>query len=253
MHREFADPRGKLARKLQYEYDVVYVEAAMNKGNKELAATYGADLQKNGYPFLTILDASGKPLANQETDSLEVKGDDGKSLMGEAAAHDQAKVLAFLTEHQAPYQQADAVIKDAMDQAKASGKKVFLHVGAPWCIWCHRLEDWLAQDDVGSTFAKDYVDLKVDQDRMVGAKEAAARFGMPEKTGIPWFVIIDPQSGKAVVDSMGPDGTIGCPANDQEIQQFMGMLEKTHKNLTAADMESLKKTLLVNAKKYAGH
>ena len=32
----------------------------------------GADLNKNGLPFLTVLDSDGKPLANQETGSLEL-------------------------------------------------------------------------------------------------------------------------------------------------------------------------------------
>ncbi len=248
MHREFATPT--LAKKLMYEYDVVYVEAAKNKANLEVAKGYGAELDKHGYPYLTILDASGKVLANQETGDLEVKGADGKSLIGDAAAHDEAKVLAFLTDHQATYLQADAVVKDALDQAKASGKRVFVHFGAPWCIWCRRLEAWMGQDEVAHLLAKDYVDVKVDQDRMIGAADVGARYGMPAKIGIPWFAILDPVSGKVLSDSMVDGQTIGCPASDSEIQHFMTMLQGSRKTLSDAELGQIKASLAAAAQTY---
>ena len=247
LHREFAG--GKLAQKLMYEYDVVYVDAPHNAGNMAVAKGYGAELDKHGYPYLTILDASGKVLANQETGSLEAKDDKGQSLLGEKMAHDEAKVLAFLTEHQAAYLQADAVLKDGLDQAKSSGRKVFLHYGAPWCGWCHKLEDWMAQEDIASTFAKDFVDVKIDQDRMLGAKEVEETYQMPKNSGIPWFVVIDPTNGKVLSTSTGPDGNIGYPAKDSEIQHFMGMLEGAHKNLTAAELERIKGSLVAAGQK----
>ncbi len=245
MHREFA--KGELARKLMYEYDVVYVESAKNKANAAVAKTYAPDL--NGYPYLTVLDSSGKVLANQETDSLEVKDEHGQSLLGDAMAHDEKKMLAFLTAHQAPYLQADAVVKDGLDQAKSSGRKVFLHFGAPWCGWCHRLEDWMAQDDIARTFAKDFVGVKVDQDRMIGAKEVEAAYKMPADSGIPWFVIIDPADGKVLSTSTGDKGNIGYPGEPEEIEQFMKMLDGAHKNLTAADLESMRASLTDAGKK----
>jgi thioredoxin-related protein len=247
LHREFGS--GKLAHKLMYEYDVVYVEAAKNKANAEVAKGYGADLQTHGYPYLTILDASGKAIANQETGSLEAKDEKGQSLLGEKMAHDETKVLAFLTDHQAAYLQADAVVKDGLDQAKSSGRKVFLHFGAPWCGWCHKLEDWMAQDEIASTFAKDFVEVKVDQDRMLGAKEVEEAYKMPKDSGIPWFLVIDPATGKTLSTSTGPDGNIGYPAKNEEIKHFMGMLEGAHKNLTAADLEKIKASLVAAGEK----
>ena len=56
-----------IAKKLQYEYDVVRVDIGKWDKHIDLAAGYGADLKKGGVPYLTILDAEGKLVANVET------------------------------------------------------------------------------------------------------------------------------------------------------------------------------------------
>ena len=252
LHERFAADAG-LRKELMYEYQLVLIDAGgKDKKNMDLASSYGADLAKHGFPYLTVLDASGKAIANQETGSLEIKDEKGESVTGEGAGHDAKKVLTFLKGQEAAHLQADAVVKDGIDQAKASRKKVFLHFGAPWCGWCHRLEDWLAQDEIGAIFGKDYVDVKVDQDRMVGAAEVEAKYEMPKDSGIPWFLILDPTTGKTLATSTGPKGNIGYPGEDEEIQHFLGMLEKTSKNMTPADIEKLKASLIEASKRIKG-
>lgn len=110
----------EVARTLLYEYRVVHVPAGDTQVNAGLAKQYGADLAR-GYPYLTVLDASGKAVANQETGALE----DGDH-------HDPAKVLAFLKQHQAAPQDANEVLAAASARAKASGKRVLLAFEAPW-------------------------------------------------------------------------------------------------------------------------
>jgi hypothetical protein len=99
---------------------VVHVQAGDTKANDPLAARYGADLTK-GYPYLTVLDALGQPVANQETGALE----DGPQ-------HDAAKVLAFLEQHQAPPQHAQELLDAALMRARLEQKRVFLSFEAPW-------------------------------------------------------------------------------------------------------------------------
>jgi hypothetical protein len=242
-----------IRKELQYEYDVVMGDIGRWNKNTELAEKYGADL-KTGVPYLTILDSSGEAVANQRTDPLELKGEDGNSIQGEHAGHDPAKVLAFLKSHEAKPVAADSAVSSALAAANDSHKKVFLHFGAPWCPWCHRLDDWLAREDIAPLIAKDYVEVKVDQDRMPGAKEAEDRFGMPENSGIPWFAIIDPASGKVLASSTNDKGeNIGFPAKDEEIAHFMAMLGQTHKDLSAADLETIKRSLVGEQSKPSGH
>jgi thiol:disulfide interchange protein len=82
------------------DYVLVHVDTGAPAGkNVPLAESYGADVAKFGYPFLTVLDADGKPIVNQETGSLEVKDEHGNSVTGAGAGHDPKKVLGFLKEH----------------------------------------------------------------------------------------------------------------------------------------------------------
>ncbi len=188
-----------LSKTLRYEYDVVYVDSK----NTKLMEEYKAD-PKKGVPYLTVLDADGKVLANEETEQFETKID-GKN------GHDPEKLQTFLVKHQAEPKNAADVLSTALAEAAKSDRKVFLHFGAPWCGWCHKLDAWLLRADVAPIFGKDYVDLKIDQDRMTGAKEIFERYNKDAKGGIPWFVILDP-AGKALSTSDDANGNIGFPS-----------------------------------------
>lgn len=226
-----------LRRKLRYEYDVVTVDVARFDKHMDIAAGYAAELKGNGIPYLTILDADGKVLANQETGSLEAKAANGEN------GHETAKLIEFLTKHQAAHLQASGALADALARAKAEDKSVFLHFGAPWCVWCHRLEKWMARPEVGAILGRAFVDLKIDQDRMVGAAEVYKKYNPEGKGGIPWFVVLSP-AGEAIATSDGPSGNIGHPATDEEIAHFVAVMEKSGKRLTAADIRQLRESLV---------
>ena len=109
----------KIARKLMYEYQVVKVQAGDTDANQPLAERFGAEIPS--YPFLTVLDASGRAVVHQETGSLE-----------EGPKHDPAKVLAFLEQHQAPAQDAGEVLAAARKRAELEHKRLFVAFEAPW-------------------------------------------------------------------------------------------------------------------------
>lgn len=228
-----SDPAIK--KELSYEYDVVHVDAGQPAGkNIELAKSYGADLEKHGFPFLTILDADGKAVANQETSSLEKKDAKGESVIGEGMGHDAKKVLAFLKANEAKPADAQKTLTAALEEAKSSGKLVFLHFGAPWCVWCHRLEDWMARPDVSPLLLKGFVDTKVDIDRMTGGKETLSKYTASgdDKVGIPWFVFLDGNGKPVVTSDIGVGAKakkIGFPASKEEIAHFATMLAKASK------------------------
>jgi thiol:disulfide interchange protein len=236
LHECFKSER-ELAKTLRNEYDVVYVDVGKTDKNLELAAKYKADFKKHGVPYLTVLDADGLVLANQETDPFETKSEDGKK------GHDPKKLIEFLTTHQSKPFKADEVLDAALAEAAKTGRNVFLHFGAPWCGWCLRLDAWLAQPEVASVLGKDFIDVKIDIDRMTGAKEVLTRYNADAKGGIPWFVFLDGK-GKEIVNSDGPKGNIGFPGNEDEIAYFVTMLQKGKKRLTEKDVEQLRKSLM---------
>jgi thiol:disulfide interchange protein len=151
-------------RKMMYEYDLVLVDIGRTDKNLELAEKYQAGFKKQGLPFLTVLDGDGNVIANQETEALESKEED-------VHAHDPETVLEFLTSHEAKPMVASEVFESGIEQARESERLVFLHFGAPWCGWCHRLEDWMARDEVKEIMDSVFVDLKIDTDRMDGGDE----------------------------------------------------------------------------------
>ncbi len=231
----------KLSRELLYEYEVVLVDVGRFDKHQDLAAKYGADLKKNGVPFLTVLAADGSVVANQETSSLE------KSPDADPKGHDVAKVLAFFKSHQAPMLNADEVLAASVAAAKSQGKLVFLHFGAPWCGYCHRLEDWLAKPEIAVIWSKAFVDVKVDTDRMTNGEALLKSHSLGKNGGIPWCEILDAE-GKALVNSNGPGGNIGFPMQPEEIDWFAEMITKSGARLSAADVAVLLSSLKEPAK-----
>ena len=229
----------QLSREILYEYQVVHVDVGQLDKHMELAKSVGASFQS--IPYLTILDADGKPLAQQNTEPFEneVEGKKG---------HDAKKVLAFLKEHEARPAAAATVLADAMATAKKDGKRVFLHFGAPWCGWCHRLEDWMARDAIATLLAKDFVDVKIDNDRMTGGKQVyeqqLAAAGQ-KASGIPWFVFLD-ADGRILAHATGSKGNVGFPYQPEEVEHFVTMLNAAKQKLSDADVALLRDSLDAN-------
>ena len=225
-----------ISRKLLYDYEVVLVPVGQFDRNLDIAASYEADFKSNGVPFLTVLDADGTVITNQETGSLEKDG-----------AHDPAKVMTFLTAHQATPRDAATSLKQALESSKASGRPVMLHFGAPWCGWCHRLEAWMTEPPVKAILARHLVDCKIDTDRDTGGKAIFEAYTKGESTGIPWFVFLA-GDGRTLATSDGPDGNVGFPSTDGEIGAFTTALKKADPTFTDAEIDTLSKSLVANRK-----
>ena len=227
-----------LAKTVAYEYEVVHVDVGRFDKNQDLVKRFGAAIK--GIPYLTIVDGDGKAVVNQPTEPFETEA-------GGKQGHDPKKLDGFLVEHQTGRQQAAELRAQALARAKAEGKAVFLHFGAPWCGWCHRLEDWMERPEVAPLLAREFVDLKIDTDRMLGGKDALAgdrsAAGLePEAGGIPWFLFLD-AGGKQLATSESPKGNVGFPYEPHEVDHFMSMLEKASGRFTPAELQSLRESL----------
>jgi thiol:disulfide interchange protein len=225
-----------VSKKLRDEYIVVHVDVGRFDKHMEIATKYGADLKKNGLPYLTVLDAEGAVVVNHETGSLE------KPQGSDPPGHDKAKVIDFLTKHQAPAAKAADVLAAGVAKAREEGKLVFLHFGAPWCGWCHKLEDWMARPEINAILAKAFVDVKIDTDRMTGGQDLLNQHSAGKSGGIPWFEFVDGE-GKALVNSNGPKGNTGFPAAAEEVAWFVEMIKKAGAKLSAEDIATLEASL----------
>ena len=233
LHALFAsDPA--IRRLLADEYVLVLVDTEAPHADALLAECRG-DLTRVGYPFLAVLDGQGKVVTRQETDSLE-----------EGDHHDPAKVKAFLEEWAAPKAAASKVLEEGLARASSEDKLVFLHFGAPSCGWCHRLDAFLAREDMAPILGRAFVDVKVDLARMTGGEEILKRYRPGASGGIPWFVFLDAR-GDALVTSDGPKGNIGYPVTPEEIEHFLGMLGKAARKLDATQIEAVEAALKAEA------
>lgn len=229
LHDTFKNDR-QVSGLLNYEYETVFIDVGRFDKHLDVAEKYGAKFK--GIPHLTVLDGQGGIIANLNTAILEKDG-----------GHDPAKVLSFLELCKAKPQDANKVYERALAQAKEQDKKVFLHIGAPWCGWCKRLEAFIARPEIDAIISQDYIHVKIDQDRMVGGKEFAAKIREGKPGGIPWFVFLD-ADGKALITSDGPDGNIGFPVQDNEIAHWLNMFKQTAKKIKPAELETMKQELL---------
>jgi len=208
---------------LSEEYELVAIDS---RADKPVIEKW--QIKPNAYPYLTVLDSMAKKVIEQETGSLEI-GD----------KHDPKKVKAFLEKWKPVPLDANDVFASALAQAKKEDKRVFIRVGAPWCGWCRRLDAFLVKPQIETILKKDYVVVKIDQDRMKGAKEVIQRIRKPtEGAGIPWFAFLD-KDGNILITSTKPGaGNIGFPADPKtEIPHFVHMLKTTRSKITDAEIE----------------
>ncbi|MCX6560702.1 MAG: thioredoxin family protein [Candidatus Aminicenantes bacterium] len=239
LHKLFNENQA-IAKVLLYEYDVVMVDIGNFNKNLDVADRYNKayteGFKSAGVPYLTVLDGAGNVVANQDTNSLEA-----------GQGHDPKKVVDFLVKNKAAYLDASVLLAKGLAEAKASGRRVFMHFGAPWCGWCKKLEAWMAQPEIAALLKKDFVDLKIDQDRTNGGLVMKRDYPGAEKSGIPWFAALD-LDGKVVATSTDSGANTGFPANAGEIAAFGGFLEKSAKRLTAADIQTLLASLTAAGK-----
>jgi thioredoxin-related protein len=220
----------EIRRLLSYEYELVMVDTKAPHA-PELLQEYSKGLTGVGFPFLAVLDQSGKLLVGQKTDPLE-----------EGDHHDPKKVKEFLSKWTAEPRDAEALLRESLARASSDDKKVFLRFGAPWCGWCHRLDDFLARPEISAILDRDFVMLKIDIDRMKSGKDVLSRY-RPQESGIPWFVILDAK-GENLAKSEAPDGSnIGYPVEPKEIETFMAMITATGRRLEPEQITQIRKVL----------
>ena len=107
----------------------------------------------------------------------------------------------------------------------------------------------MALENVGPVLRKEFVIVKLDYDRGIGAKDVEKRYTDKDQ-GLPWFAFVD-GDGKAVITSTAPTGNVGHPYQPEEVAFFKGMLQKVKRHLTDAEIDALI-TSIVEANKASG-
>ena len=199
------------------------VGAAELKSQAATLKKYGWPMPAPGQVVLVALDGDERTIAARAIEAVRATGALG---LGDE----------FLKEHMPPTRDARAMLTAARDEARKTGRRVWVVHGGPRCGPCFRLGRWL--DEHHATLEKDYVIVKV----MDGLDEHAAEVikELPEREGdgIPWYAITEPD-GTILATSQGPLGNIGFPGSVEGLRHFRGMLDRTVRKLTAAEVDGL--------------
>jgi thioredoxin-related protein len=97
-----------------------------------------------------------------------------------------------------PGENAEQKIDDAIKQAKAEGKHVFIQIGGNWCIWCARFNDFVTTDkSIDSLVKTNYVVYHLNYSKENKNEKLLAKYGFPQRFGFPVFLVLD-ASGKLI-------------------------------------------------------
>ena len=130
---------------------------------------------------------------------------------------------------------AKRLLEESLARAKKEDKKVLVHLSAPWCGSCLRLDAFLKEHK--QIFERDYVLLKIDIERMGDGKTVASQLGASLRS-VPWIAIVD-VDGKPLITSDRPDGNLGLPENSEGIAYFLKMIRDTSSRITEEQLERI--------------
>ena len=109
------------------------------------------------------------------------------ALAAEQAASAYQPVLQY-----DPKRDAAADIEAAVAEAGRSKRHVLIEVGGEWCVWCHRLDDYLKRHKkLNALLEKNFVVVKVNYSPENENEEVLSRY--PEVAGYPHFFVLDGQ------------------------------------------------------------
>lgn len=81
-------------------------------------------------------------------------------------------------------------LKLAVEKAQKENKRIILDVGGEWCIWCHRIDEFLHKDkEINDFLEKHYVVVKVNYSKENKNEKFLSNY--PKINGYPHFFVLD--------------------------------------------------------------
>ena len=89
-----------------------------------------------------------------------------------------------------PLRDAAKDLENAIVHATKENKRILLDVGGEWCIWCHRLDEFILADrEIDSTLHANFIVVKVNYSKE--NKNEAFLSMYPKVEGYPHFFILE--------------------------------------------------------------
>ena len=223
-------------RDLRWDFELASLDSEQ-PAVKSFLAEHAADLAKAAPPSLAALNSDGSVAAAYPL-RLDANGKlDGPPLSG------------FLVAQKLPARDAERMLAEALEKAKAENKRVFFIMSASWCGPCRLLARFLAAHK--GELEPHYVFVKLDISRDEHVDSLSVRHQGSWDGSIPWFAILD-ADGKAVVVSNKPAPrpgypypaqNFGFPSDPGTIDQFLGMIRRTAPRVSEETLKALRGAL----------
>jgi thioredoxin-related protein len=89
-----------------------------------------------------------------------------------------------------PARNPEIDLREAIAEAENTNRRIILDVGGDWCIWCHRLDDFIEKNnDIKKFLNKNFIVLKVNFDKENKNEKFLSRY--PEIPGYPHFFVLE--------------------------------------------------------------
>jgi len=96
-----------------------------------------------------------------------------------------------------PLRNAAKDIENSILQAAKENKRVLLDVGGEWCIWCHRLDEFiLADKEIDSTLHANFIVVKINYSKENKNETVLSKY--PKVAGYPHFFVLE-KNGKVLI------------------------------------------------------
>lgn len=157
-----------------------------------------------------------------------------------------------------PARSAASIVGAAEAKAAGENKNVLVLFHASWCVWCHRLDDFLNKPEIAPLIDSNYVTVHIvvqeSEDKKglnnPGGDALLESLGGKDQ-GIPYYAILSPSNAILAVSKDDKGHNIGYPGEEGEIPIFMKMLRSTSARLTEEDGTLIDTKLHVAGKKIA--
>ena len=81
-------------------------------------------------------------------------------------------------------------LKTAVVQAKKMNKRIILDIGGEWCIWCHRLDNFIDQnEEINKFLHENFIAVKVNYSEENKNEGFLSKY--PEVKGYPHIFVLD--------------------------------------------------------------
>ena len=141
-----------------------------------------------------------------------------------------------------------SLLAKAQVKAKATERAIFIKFEASWCGWCRKMTKDMQAPSTKKFFEENYVIVPLVVNESKG-KEALENPGSKkaliaykgETAGLPFWVILDANLN-VITNSYNVEAqNLGGPTSSIEVAAFISKLKQSAKNITAKDIEAIKK------------